>query len=680
MTTVKKKITTNTRVIKDILTRYKDTFSALCELINNSLQASSTEINIIIDYNDGISKSPLNSIILKDNGYGVPYSDFERKILEIGTTVKEGGQGIGRFGALQIGESMKINTVSYDEKEKAFSKVEFLLQAEEIQDSQFNEIEFKIDYDYFREKNLNTYYQISITNLYHGSQIKISRKNKIVESFLYKNIKQALFEKYPLEIFHKGIKFRVNDELLQKENFVIGKPGIKKEIYTDKKGVSKEMSFYFYNVKANLNKIKVFFQIDNAGLKTVAHEYTYSSDWYTPDLGTWFIYVDSPLFNSDLFRNIDIESLGFDEIKNIREFIKNKINDFFKGKNKKFENFLKRLETDKAYPYRDNKPASDAQEILFKKVAYFIEESHQLLKNNDKIREFLYPLLDRAICNGNIEEIFKRILKLSDENAEKFHSLLQKTDLEDVVYFASQVADKMEFLEFLQELIYGDISKVLKERCQLHKIIEKELWLFGESYNGTPALWSDKKIGNILTELRNKYFNYLPTVNDENLVKIDIEGVDNITDLFFLNEKIKDNEEKEIMLVELKSPSCAISRKEIQQIDDYAFTLEKYPGLPKNKVHYKLILISSHLSGYAKSKLNSAREKYNVPFLYDKKTEKNIEIYILEWSEIIELNKRRLGYLSNSLKVKDKSVREKFETEYAKIIDEKLSSRLYKVV
>lgn len=368
MTTVKKKITTNTRVIKDLLTRYKDTFSALCELINNSLQASSTEVNITIDYSNGISKSPVNNIVIKDNGNGVPYSDFERKILEIGTTVKEGGQGIGRFGALQIGESMKIETVAYDEKEKAFSKVKFLLQAEEIQDSQFNEIEFKIDYDYFKEENLNTYYQVSITNLYHGGQVKISRKNKIVESFLSKNIKQALFEKYPLEIFHKGIKFKVNEELLQKEDFVIGKPCIKKEVYTDKKGIAQDMSFYFYNVTANLNKVKVFFQIDNAGLKTVAHEYTYPSDWYTPDLGTWFIYVDSPLFNSDLFRNIDIESLGFDEIKNLREFIKTQINEFFKAKNRKFENFLTRLEKDKAYPYRDNKAASNTQEILLKRL------------------------------------------------------------------------------------------------------------------------------------------------------------------------------------------------------------------------------------------------------------------------------------------------------------------------
>ena len=70
-------------------------------------------------------------------------------------------------------------------------------------------------------------------------------------------------------------------------------------------------------------------------------------------------------------------------------------------------------------------------------------------------------------------------------------------------------------MEFLHELTYGEISKHLKERSQLHKIVENELWLFGENYNGTPKLWSDKKIGNILVELRDKYFNYEPTEEEE---------------------------------------------------------------------------------------------------------------------------------------------------------------------
>ena len=78
--------------------------------------------------------------------------------------------------------------------------------------------------------------------------------------------------------------------------------------------------------------------------------------------------------------------------------------------------------------------------------------------------------------------------------------------------------------------------KNIKERSQLHKIIENELWVFGENYNGTPHLWSDKKIGNIFIELREKFFNYLPSDVDKNLIDVEA-GLDDITDLFFFNDK-----------------------------------------------------------------------------------------------------------------------------------------------
>jgi hypothetical protein len=386
--------------------------------------------------------------------------------------------------------------------------------------------------------------------------------------------------------------------------------------------------------------------------------------------------VESPFFDSDLFRNLNIESLGEEEIKNIKICVKDTINDFFKARNKRFEKFLSKLENDKYYPYRDERPNSKIQEVVFKKVAYLIEDEHKLIQKNDKIRDFLYPLIDKAISNGNIEYIFNKVLNLSEENLEKFQSLLEKTDLEDVVRFTSLISTKIEFLNFLHELTYGEISKHVKERSQLHKIVEKELWLFGENYNGTPCLWSDKKIGNILNDLRDKFFSYTPTEEDGNLIEIG-EGLDDITDLFFYNEKITDNDEKEIMVVELKSPKCSISEKELNQIDRYAFAIEEYAGLPTDKMKYKLILISSRLTKYAQSKLKSSRERFmDTPFLYDRKTGKNIEIYVMKWSELIEMNKRKLGYLSNKLNIKDVSVKEKFEKEYSELIDEKISAQL----
>jgi len=476
-------------------------------------------------------------------------------------------------------------------------------------------------------------------------------------------------------VFNRDIRFVVNGKELDPANFVVDRPSLRQMVYVDAQGAEHDFTFHFYQLRANLGKVKVFFYVNNSGVKTVAHEFTYSSDWYTPDLGTWCIYLDSDFFNTDLFRNIDLDSLGDEDIRRLKEFIKDTINDFFKAQNKRFEKFIAHLEEDPSYPASFESPISASRELLFQKIAYLVEDEYKLLDKDERMRGLFYSLIDRSLAGGHVEELFEKVVRLSDDNMEKFHQLLERTELENVITFASAVAGKLEFLDFLHELIYGEVAEVLRERSQLHKIIERELWLFGEAYNGTQHLWSDKKIGNILKELRDQFFGYEPTAADENLID-EVEGLDNITDLFFFNEKILDTEDREIMVVELKSPRCAIGRKELQQIDEYAFTVESYPGLPRENIHYKFVLVSSRLTAYARSKMRSARSTYHQPFLYDRKPGKNIEVYVMEWAELMEVNKRKLGYLSEKLKVKDKSVRERFETEYPGIINEKVSARL----
>jgi hypothetical protein len=678
--TIKKKITTNSRVLSDLLTKYKNTFHALCELITNSIQAKAKEIKIEIDYaeKNSLTASPIKSIKLIDNGHGVPFSEFENKILEVGTTAKVDGQGIGRFGALQIGSKVEIETIAWDEKIKKYTRVFLPIDAEEFKQRKLKDIDFELTEEIFETKEM-PYYSVTIKNLYHGKQEKVPIKNRIVNELLHENINLALFEKYPYEIFNNSVSFSVNGKKLNRDEFIYDKPIIKRLDYTDARGNNAKINFYFYHIKLSATKVKVFLQVDNGGVKTVAHEYSYTSDWYSSDSGSWFIYVESPLFTLDLFRNIDFEEMGDEELTKLKSFIKGAVNDFFIGRNQRFHNFTTKLSDDIFNPHLNGKPASETQESLFQKAAFLVEDQYKLLEKNSNIRGLIYLLIDKALSDGNIQSIFDKILKLDTATIEKFHELLQKTELENVVHFANQVATHAEFLDFLHELVYGDISKIIKERSQLHKIVENELWIFGENYSGTPSLWSDRKIGNILEEIREQTLNYEPTEKDENLIEIKGNGLNDITDLFFANEKITDDGSKEYMIVELKSPKCSIGQKEINQIDRYAFTLEKNDGLPTDKVKYKLLLISSKLNDYAKSKMESAFEKNRIPFLYDKKTKKNIEIYILSWAELIENNRRKLNYLSEQLRVKDRCVKEKFETEYSELISYKIKSMLKRV-
>lgn len=122
---------TNARIVSKVLTRNKNTFYALKELINNSIQANASciEINLIpsnIEIGDWQYK-PIERIQIKDNGHGVSFAKFPKSILEIATDNKPNGYGVGRFSGLQLGRNMRITTIGYDENEKVYSetKVEF---------------------------------------------------------------------------------------------------------------------------------------------------------------------------------------------------------------------------------------------------------------------------------------------------------------------------------------------------------------------------------------------------------------------------------------------------------------------------------------------------------------------------------------------------------------------------
>mgnify|MGYP002516613885 CR=1 FL=1 len=310
---------------------------------------------------------------------------------------------------------------------------------------------------------------------------------------------------------------------------------------------------------------------------------------------------------------------------------------------------------DEHYPYELSSDEIGLSESMFRKTVYLVENQEKLLEKNETVRQIVYPMVKKLLEEGDARFIVDKVLSLPEEKKQQLHALLQTADFEEIIRFSSQVARKQQFIKFLEELTYGKLSKSIKERSQLHKIVQNELWIFNEAYNGTPQLWSDKSLANNLDELHRKYFEYEPTEIDENLIEDYKDTVRDITDLFFYNEKRLVNGRREVMIVELKSPSCAISNHEMNQAKRYAFDIHKYPKFDKSQVCYKIILISSHLTERAKSEINNFPNLGEIG-LFDRKIEngEDIRVYAMTWSELIERNKRALSYLSESLTLKEK--------------------------
>lgn len=315
---------------------------------------------------------------------------------------------------------------------------------------------------------------------------------------------------------------------------------------------------------------------------------------------------------------------------------------------------------------------------MFDHAAYILEEDQKLEETQSAARKLIYPLLNKVIEDGNTEFLVENIIGLSDKSREKYKELLDITNLDQIVNFSSSVAKKLQFLDFLHDITYGDISKWLKERSQLHKIVEKELWLFGEEYGASTVLWSDTKLANNLDQLHSDYLDYEPTDDEENLIAEYKEKFGDITDLFFYNERKLGNNRREVMIVELKAPYCKLSQKELNQVEKYAFKIEEMAVFPKVNTTYKILLISSESTRMAKSLLRSGRKDPNDPFRYRTLSEDgaDIRIYMMTWQELIDIDRQRLTYMSDTLKVKEQDANDYFQKNYPELVDFKSKTKL----
>ena len=78
---MKRKFTTNSRLVNELFANYISTFTAFCELINNSIQAGAKNIWIDLEYTKPNEFHPLliKKIKIKDDGFGVHIKEIEKK-------------------------------------------------------------------------------------------------------------------------------------------------------------------------------------------------------------------------------------------------------------------------------------------------------------------------------------------------------------------------------------------------------------------------------------------------------------------------------------------------------------------------------------------------------------------------------------------------------------------------
>ena len=299
-------------------------------------------------------------------------------------------------------------------------------------------------------------------------------------------------------------------------------------------------------------------------------------------------------------------------------------------------NIINQLKKEKIYPFSTTKSASEVDQktqAVYDAIIVKLNQTKPAIFKT-KYRKYIVETLKLIIEKEpeHFAKILKELIGLTPEETEDFAKLLDRTPLSSVIKTSQTLISRLDFIQSLKNMVYGNLSETIKERSQLHKVIEKETWVFGEQYN---LMTSDKSFNTTIKAIRKNIKNFCGDCK--------IEGGQRISDLF-LTQKTFTGKEPHALIVELKRPNVSIGKDETQQIKDYYDIIKKRSEFTNWRV--SLFLISSKID---ENIFQGEISDHHTGEMNYSKTNPTKKLYIKRWGDIIDSNELGLEELRKSL-------------------------------
>ena len=610
---------------------------AIKELIWNACDADAKNIEVSFSY-DGIpGAETISDVYVKDDGHGIVYERAEEYFGKYGRSQKtyadkspggriyHGKLGQGRYKSLAIGNYVDWNTV-FKDKDDNFYSYQIQINSSSRMNISISDSLSKTD------KNITgTIVHIHGIQDEHANSITKLTENTDVVPELLSAFAPYLLGYSDINIKYNGnvidptkhIKKKTEKELCYKED---GKPEVKAKVVAIQWQQSQFSKLYICGATG-----VVYAEEDYSPLKKSAIS----------------IYL-----LGDYFENMHRENT-------LAMGLADPVYAFFDEESKKIaKEFIQEQETDDAtneiiklkeeglYPY-DGEPEDEltkAERSVFDVFAVQVNRAVPQLKSSHKeTKKLTYRLMKEAIKTNpsSIKTILSEVFNLTQKQQDDLAELLTHTHLPEIIDVAKTVGDRLTFIYLLEQMIYNDsVGKPIKERSQFHKILLKELWVFGEKYAlGT----SDQSLRNLLNE-------HIKCLGREEMIP-DIpedatEDLTRIPDICLFQQICPGYEQYEHLVIELKRPTLKLKKAELDQIEDYAMTVSSNPMFDKTSTKWHFVLLGQEYDTYVETRLKNKTD--GIGNLYNSE-DGSVSISVLKWSSVIQENKFKYEFLKKKL-------------------------------
>lgn len=299
---------------------------------------------------------------------------------------------------------------------------------------------------------------------------------------------------------------------------------------------------------------------------------------------------------------------------------------------------VQQWQREEVYPYEDapRGRADQAEREVFDFVATSIA-TH--LPARAKQKRFTLRLLREALVRQpeHLYPVLDELFNLTKKDKEDLARLLGRTSLSNLVQASVAVADRLDFLKALRLMVFdAEIRGVVKERTELHKILNNETWIFGEDYS---LLVSDKSLDAVLRahlRILGRDVMHPEPVRRE-------DGTMGIVDMMLSLARVE-NDVRRHLVVELKAPRVRLGQTEVAQIKSYAEAVMGDPQFTSDQVRWDFWLVSTEMDDVVKRDANQPDKPAGQLADWG-----NAKIWARTWAEIVGECERRLHYYRERL-------------------------------
>lgn len=384
-------------------------------------------------------------------------------------------------------------------------------------------------------------------------------------------------------------------------------------------------------------------------------------------------YVTWPEFDTESLADLGLGDMAPDPAGAVWRATRTAVKDHFSARRRaRRRDQIDEWKSKGIYPY-ETEPTTEADKA--ERAVFDIVSSAlvpQIPKRKDGAQLTLNLLRDALKTDPeNLAVLVSEFVALSEQDRKALTKLLSETSLAGVIRSANLVTSRSKFLAGLEHLLFDpEDSKKVGERDHLHKFLEHELWIFGEEYH---FMNSERGLTQMLrTHLK---LEGLPDGKVEPVKRWD--GKTGRIDLH-LAVKAKEHDRIRHLVVELKAPDITVGRTERNQIEDYINVVVDNAAFASDRSVWEFILVVTDYDGVMDNSIIGSDRELGLVFEPVKKPGRpTVRAYVRRWRDIIDENKRRLEFVTNSLEF-DPSLAEGLafiREQYAEMIPEGLASQ-----